>query len=125
MYPSIALRDDGVGAIAFSVAGNDYWPSTGFARFDAKKGPGDVQIAGAGAGPLDDFSGYVTKANSKRPQGPARFGDYSAALIDGDTLWMSNELVPNACAAYPCTGRDRRTNWGTSVTRLDLDDTVE
>ena len=125
MYPSIALRDDGVGAIAFSVAGNDYWPSAGFARFDAKKGPGDVQIAGAGAGPLDDFSGYVTKANSKRPQGPARFGDYSAALLDGDTLWMSNEFVPNACAAYPCTGRDRRTNWGTNVTRLDLDDTAE
>ena len=125
LYPSIALRDDGVGAIAFSVSGADYWPSTGFARFDAKKGAGDVQIAGAGAGPLDDFSGYVTKPKSRRPQGPARFGDYSAALVDGDTLWMSNELVPNACAAYPCDGRDRRTNWGTFVTRLDLDDTIE
>ena len=123
LYPSIALTDDGIGAIGFSITGPDFWPSAAFARFDAKRGAGDVEIAGAGAAPLDDFSGYARKAG--RRQGPARFGDYSAALVDGTTLWMSNELVPVSCTSVTCAGRDRRTNWGTFFSRIDLADTID
>jgi hypothetical protein len=123
LYPSVALTDDGIGAIAFSVTGPDFWPSAAFVRFDAKRGPGDVEVAGAGAAPLDDFSGYARKAG--RQQGPARFGDYSAALVDGTTLWMSNEWVPVSCTSVTCAGRDRRTNWGTFFSRIDLSDTID
>jgi hypothetical protein len=123
LYPSITLTDDGIGAIAFSITGPDYWPSAAFARFDAKKGPSDIEVAGAGAAPLDDFSGYARKAG--RRQGPARFGDYSAALVDGTTLWMSNEWVPVSCTTLPCAGRDTKTNWGTYFSRIDLADTID
>jgi hypothetical protein len=99
------------------------WPSTAFARFTTATGAADVEVAAPGAGPLDDFSGYARKAGRK--QGPARFGDYSAALLDRTTLWMANELVPASCTAIPCAGRDRRTNWGTQVSRIDLSDTVD
>jgi hypothetical protein len=54
-----------------------------------------------------------------------RYGDYSAALVDGDTLWMATENVPSACTAFPCENRDLYTNWGTFVSRIDLADTLD
>jgi hypothetical protein len=121
LYPSIALTDDGRGAIAFEVSGQDYYPSAAYVRFSASKGTGRVRIAGAGAAPLDDWSGYLAFGGA----GVARYGDYSAALVDGDTLWMAAEYVPVSCTSLPCAGRDDFTNWGTFVSRIDLEDTLD
>jgi hypothetical protein len=121
-FPSLVLNGDGRGAMTFSIMGPDYFPSAAYVRFSAAKGAGDVRIAGAGAGPLDDWDGYAPFAASG---GPVRYGDYSAALLDGDTLWMAAEFVPNACTALPCPGRDTFANWGTFVSRIDLADTVD
>jgi hypothetical protein len=124
MYPSIALTDDGRGAIAFAMSGENDYPSAAYVRIRGiNKGPGPVHIAGAGAGPLDDSSGYSMKPG--QPQGPSRFGDYSAALIDGSTLWMSTEAVTAACPTLDCPARDAFTNWGTVVSRIDLDDPAD
>ncbi|HEU4727594.1 MAG TPA: hypothetical protein VFT22_06890 [Kofleriaceae bacterium] len=121
MYPSIALTDDGRGAIAFSISGDNDFPSTAYVRLiNSNLGP--LHVATAGAGPLDDLSGYAATPDR---QGPSRFGDYSAALIDGSTLWMASEAVTSACLTLDCPFRDVFTNWGTSVTRLDLDDDVD
>jgi hypothetical protein len=121
LYPSIALTDDGRGAIAFEVTGQDYYPSAAYVRFSANKGTGHVRIAGAGAAPLDDWSGYAAFGGF----GVARYGDYSSAVLDGDTLWMATEYVPVSCTSLPCAGRDNYTNWGTFVSRIDLDDTLD
>ena len=120
-FPSIALTDDGRGAMTFAISGGDYYPSAAYTRMSAKKGPGDVRIAAAGAAPLDDWDGYAPFAAA----GPVRFGDYSAALLDGETLWMASEVVPVSCATLPCDGRGTYTNWGTFVSRIDLSDTLD
>jgi hypothetical protein len=118
LYPSIALRDDGTGAMTFSVSGSGFFPSAAFVNFSISKGPGDVHVVGPGAAPLDDSDGYFNG-------GAARFGDYSAALVDGSTLWMASEWVPVSCTSLPCAGRDDFANWGTFVARVDLDDTLD
>jgi hypothetical protein len=121
MFPSIALTDDGRGAIAFSISGENDFPSAAYVRL-VNSNLGPLHIASAGAGPLDDISGYAPTPDQ---QGPSRFGDYSAALIDGSTLWMASEAVTRACATLDCPSRDVFTNWGTRVTRLDLDDDID
>jgi hypothetical protein len=121
-FPSLVLTEDGRGAMTFALSGADYYPSAAYVRFTANKGPGNVRIAGAGAGPLDDWDGYAPFA---APGGPVRYGDYSAALLDGDTLWMAQEYVPTSCTAFPCAGRDTYANWGTFVSRIDLSDTID
>ena len=107
VFPSIGVNAAGKGVIGVSVIGADQFPSAAFARVDAVSGAGPLVIAGAGAGPLDDFSGYA-------PFGfrVARWGDYSAAVADehGD-VWVANEYVPNA-------PRTLLTNWGTFISKV-------
>jgi hypothetical protein len=106
-FPSIAVNAQGKGAIGVSVIGQGLFPSAAYARVDAVNGAGPLVLAGVGAAPLDDFSGYA-------PFGfrVARWGDYSAATVDenGD-VWVANEFVPNA-------PRTVLTNWGTFVSKV-------
>jgi len=118
MFPSMALTEDGQGVMAFSVSGGAHYPSPAYVRFDQFK-PVAARIAAEGAAPLDSWDGYATFNGGMA--GPARFGDYSAASIDGSTIWMASEWVATSCTALPCAGRDPLTNWSTFVSRLDLD----
>jgi hypothetical protein len=121
-FPSLAVDPEGRGAMAFSISGADFFPSAAYVRFDAARGPGDdVRIAAAGAAPLDDWDAYAPIGRTP----VARYGDYSAALLDGETLWMGQEYVPAACASFPCAGREEFANWGTFVSRIDLADTLD
>jgi hypothetical protein len=107
VFPSIGVNAAGKGVIGVSVIGQDLYPSAAYARVDAVNGAGPLVIAGAGTGPLDDFSGYT-------PFGfrAARWGDYSAAVADenGD-IWVANEFIPGA-------SRTTLTNWGTFVSKV-------
>jgi hypothetical protein len=107
VFPSIGVNAAGKGVIGVSVIGADLYPSAAWARVDAFSGAGPLVIAGNGAGPLDDFSGYA-------PFGfrAARWGDYSAAVADeSGAIWLANEYVPNAA-------RTVLTNWGTFVSKV-------
>jgi hypothetical protein len=86
-YPAVAVTPSGRGVIAFTVTGNDYYPSAGYASLDALVGAGDVHLAAAGAGPWDGFTGYPQY--SSRP----RWGDYGAAAVDGNSIWFASEYV--------------------------------
>ena len=107
VFPSVGVNAAGKGVIGVSAIGQDFYPSAAWARVDAVNGAGPLVIAGAGSGPLDDFSGYA-------PFGfrAARWGDYSAAVADehGD-IWVANEYVPNA-------PRTVLTNWGTFISKV-------
>ncbi len=107
MYPSIGVNPSGRGVIAFSIVGQDFFPSAAFAKIDAVNGAGSIVISGPGALPDDGFTGYA-------PFGfrSARWGDYSAAVADenGD-IWMGNEFTPDA-------PRTLFANWGTFITRV-------
>jgi hypothetical protein len=107
MYPSIGVNSSGKAVIAFSVVGQDFFPSAAFATLDANSGAGPIVISGPGAFPDDGFSGYF-------PFGfrGARWGDYSAAVADENgAIWFGNEMIPNA-------PRTLFANWGTFITKV-------
>lgn len=130
-YPAIAVRPDGKGAIAFTVMGDSYYPSAGYATFDvsAANPVGPIHVAANGLGPDDGFSGY--KAVSGDPP-RTRWGDYGAAVVDGSDIWMASEWIGQTCdlATYhasfftppggaDCGGtRDTLGNWYTRISKV-------
>lgn len=122
-YPAIAALDDGRAVIAFTVTGADYYPSAGYVGVDPDRGAGDVQIAAAGLGPADGFSGYKAFGDPPRP----RWGDYGAAATDGNAIWIASEYIGQTCTleeyvATPfgsCGGtRTSLANWYTRISKV-------
>ncbi len=107
LFPSIAVNGSGAGAMAFTLSGPDYYPSAAYVRFAGGKTSGPIHISGAGTGPEDGFTGYAAFGGN----GVSRWGDYSAAVAVGNTIWMANEFIPN-------TPRSTYANWGTFVSRI-------
>ena len=50
-YPAIAMLPSGQGAIAFTIAGRDHYPSAGYVTISAKGKVGPIHIVAKGAGP--------------------------------------------------------------------------
>jgi hypothetical protein len=120
-YPAIGVTPSGRGVMAFTLLGNDHHPSAAYTPIDAKVGAGDIHIIAEGAGPQDGFSGYKPLVSSIRP----RWGDYGAAAVDGNTIWIASEYIAQTCnyAAYfidpTCGGaRGALGNWSTRITQL-------
>jgi hypothetical protein len=120
-YPTISSLDNGRGVISFTVAGDDYYPSVGYAGLDPIAGAGDVQIAKAGAGPQDGFSSYPVFSARER------WGDYGAAATDGKSIWFATEYTAQTCtlaqymsAPFGSCGGTRGTlgNWATHITQV-------
>jgi hypothetical protein len=111
VFPSVGVTDDGVGAMAFTVTGPDFFPSAGFVRFNEHGAHGSIHISGAGVLPEDGFSGYPSFGLAN----PARWGDYSAAVATPDgQIWMGAEYIPG-------TPRTLLANWGTFVSHISAD----
>lgn len=122
-YPAIAVTESGRGVMAFTVLGNDHYPSAGYAGIDAIVGVGDIHIAAEGVGPDDGFTGYKpTVSNGTRP----RWGDYGAAASDGNTIWIASEYVNQTCTLtgwltsnFRCgSTRTQLANWGTRISKI-------
>jgi hypothetical protein len=123
-YPAIAVGTNGRGVIAFSVMGDDYFPSAGYATITANGSVSDVHIAAAGLGPDDGFTSYKAEVGDP-PR--TRWGDYGAALTDGASIWMASEYVAQTCTfAQWTTGaigscgatRTSLANWATHLTKV-------
>ncbi len=124
-YPAIALASNGKGAIAFTVVGEDYYPSAGYAPISADGSVGSIHIAAAGLGPSDGFTSY--KAFVGDPP-RTRWGDYGAAVTDGNSIWIASEYIGQTCtlseyltgAIGSCGGtRTSLANWGTRISKLN------
>jgi len=120
-YGTVAVTQSGRGVISFTATGPSNYPSVGFASLDDKIGAGDVQIAAAGTGVNDGFTGYQIFGN--RP----RWGDYGAAAVDGKSIWFAQEYIGQSCTlsqyvASPfgrCSGtRTAYGNWGTRIAKV-------
>jgi hypothetical protein len=109
LFPSIAVNRFGVGAMAFTLSGPDFFPSAAYVRFALGRAVGPIHISGPGALPEDGFTGYA--AEGSPTPGVARWGDYSAAVFADGAVWMGNEFIPNA-------PRTLLANWGTFLSRL-------
>jgi hypothetical protein len=119
-YPSVAATTSGAAAMTFSLSGAVKFPSVGYIPITSDFGAPRIHIAATGAGPEDGFSGYPPDG-----AGLARWGNYSAAVADGNNLWMAAEYVPGVCrlATYrrdnTCGGmRGSGSNYGTFVMQL-------
>ncbi|MGE5071885.1 MAG: hypothetical protein ACM3MF_00515 [Anaerolineae bacterium] len=96
-YPAIGVTSSGRGVMAFTATGDTLNPSAAVASIDAVAGvgPWSVVPGGTGAAPDDGFSGYKAQRfpNGIRP----RWGDYGAAAVDGNSVWVASEYVGQAC----------------------------
>jgi hypothetical protein len=129
-YPAVGVTAAGRGVIAFTVIGTGgatnpgNFPSAGFAALDALVGAGPLQIAAAGLGPDDGFTSYKAFVG---PRGRNRWGDYGAAVADGNTIWMASEYIAQTCtfsqyisAPFGSCGGTRASlgNWATRITQV-------
>ena len=121
--PAIAIGTNGKGAIAFTVMGEDYFPSAGYVTINSNGTVGPIHIASAGLGPDDGFTSY--KAFVGDPP-RTRWGDYGAAVTDGNNIWLASESIGQTCtlaqyltgAIGSCGGT--RTSLGNWYTRVSL-----
>jgi hypothetical protein len=102
-YPAIGVTASGRGVMAFTDTGDSTNPSAAFAPIDASAGVGawnDV-TGGVGAAADDGFSGY----KAQRFPNPirSRWGDYGAAAVDGNSVWIASEYIDDTC---------NYTDWG-------------
>ncbi len=123
-YPAIAIAPNGKGAIAFTVVGEDYYPSAGYAPISANGSVGPVHIIAAGSGPSDGFTSY--KAFVGDPP-RTRWGDYGVAVTDSSTIWLASEYIGQTCNLTQyltspigsCGGtRTALANWYTRISKL-------
>jgi hypothetical protein len=102
-YPAIGVTASGRGVMAFTDTGDTTYPSAAYAPIDASLGVGawnDV-TGGLGAAADDGFSGY----KQQRFPNPirSRWGDYGAAAVDGNSVWIASEYIAHTC---------NYTDWG-------------
>lgn len=122
-YSTVGVTRSGRGVLAFTLAGPNTYPSAAYAPIDAVAGVGDIHVYGAGVGPQDGFTEYPPFGGS-RP----RWGDYGAASVDGNTVYVASEYIAQTCtyAQYLTSpiGRCGNTrgalgNWATRVGKID------
>ncbi len=127
-YPAIATTASGRGVMAFTLVGDDHYPSAAYAGIDAKVGVGDIHVAAEGLGVSDGFTSY--KAFVGDPP-RTRWGDYGAAQVDGNSIWIASEYIAQTCtlqqyanpptlAGFGSCGGTRTTlaNWSTRISKV-------
>jgi hypothetical protein len=102
-YPAIGVTASGRGVMAFTYSGDAAYPSAAYAPIDAKVGAGPWSFAGPhgeGAAVDDGFTSYKSQVGNP-PR--TRWGDYGAAAVDGNSIWIASEYIAHACD-YPTWG---------------------
>ncbi|MEY2524020.1 MAG: hypothetical protein QOJ66_2585, partial [Ilumatobacteraceae bacterium] len=101
-YPAIGVTASGRGVMAFTATGDTLNPSAASAPIDAVVGVGawSVLNGGQGAAQDDGFTSYKSQVGNP-PR--TRWGDYGAAAVDGNSIWIASEYIANSC---------NYTDWG-------------
>jgi len=96
VYPAIGVTASGRGVMAFTAAGDTLNPSSAYAPIDAigGVGPWSVVDGGTGAAPDDGFTSYKSQVGAP-PR--TRWGDYGAAAVDGNGIWIASEYIAHSC----------------------------
>ncbi len=121
-YPAIAVGENNSAVMAFTLVGPHNYPSAAYAELPG----GLIHIAAAGVGPDDGFTGYAGQVGPIVPPEP-RWGDYGAAVPDGDSIWIASEYIGQTCtfdqyqADFTC-GHTRGAlgNWDTRISRISI-----
>jgi len=101
-YPAIGVTPSGRGVMAFTATGDTLNPSAGYASIDASIGVGAWNVVPDGQGAVQDdgFTSYKSQVGNP-PR--TRWGDYGAAAVDGNSVWIASEYIAQQCAY---------TDWG-------------
>ncbi len=129
IFPAIGVTPSGRGVMAYTLTGPSDYPSAAFSSIDAKGGAGPITTpdGNAGAGPSDGFTENEPYFSDGSPR--PRWGDYGAASVDGNNVWVASEYIGQTCdiptylASTDNTCGNTRTyaaNWGTRITELNM-----
>jgi hypothetical protein len=127
-YPALTVNENGDGVMAFTLLGPKDYPSAAYTTFNVESGMSKIHIAAAGVGPDDGFSNYAAYGLPIR----TRWGDYGAAVVDGNNIWIASEYIGQTCsylqytnfsAGFGSCGATRTTlaNWDTRITELNVE----
>jgi hypothetical protein len=123
IYPAIGMNAAGRGVMAFTLVGDQYYPSAAYSTFNGRTGAGQVFLAKTGLGPQDGFTGYKAFNNPPRP----RWGDYGATAVEGGNIWIASEYIGQTCTLKVylsgefggCHGtRTALANWYTRISKI-------
>jgi len=104
-YPALAVLGNGRGIMAFTDTGDSTNPSAAYASIDAIAGIGEWNDVpgGVGAAVDDGFTSYKAQVGGNPPR--TRWGDYGAAAVDGNSIWLASEYIAHACDYNTWGGR--------------------
>jgi hypothetical protein len=122
VFPAIGVPSvfGHMAAMVYTLTGNDHYPSVAVNKLGDASPPTSIPVVLAGQDVLDDFAWYFF--------GTPRWGDYSAAVGDGATVYLATEYIQNpSCddATFlfdpTCGGtRSEFTNWGTGLVKVNV-----
>ena len=95
-YPAIGVTESGRGVMAFEATGDTLFPSSAYASIDAIAGVGAWNVVPGGQGQATDDGFTSYKAQVGNPP-RTRWGDYSAAAVVGNKIWIASEYIATAC----------------------------
>jgi hypothetical protein len=95
-YPAIGVTASGRGVMAFTATGDALNPSAAYAPIDAVVGAGQWNVVNGGTGAVQDdgFTSYKSQVGNP-PR--TRWGDYGAAAVDGNSVWVASEYIAHTC----------------------------
>ena len=95
-YPAIGVTGNGRGVMGFTATGDATFPSAAYAPIDAVSGVGSwgTVPGGEGAATDDGFTSYKSQVGNP-PR--TRWGDYGAAAVVGNSVWLASEYIAHAC----------------------------
>ena len=95
-YPAIGVTASGRGVMAFTATGDTTYPSAAYAPIDGSVGVGAWNVVPGGQGQATDDGFTSYKAQVGNPP-RTRWGDYGAAAVDGNRVWVATEYIAGSC----------------------------
>ena len=123
-YPAIGVTSEGHGVMALTASGENLYPSAAFAPIDEEGGVEDWHVVNGGLGAATD-DGLTSYKFLVGDPPRTRWGDYGAAAVDGESIWIASEYIAHACsyAKWLVSPRCDKTrgfygNWSTRISKF-------
>jgi hypothetical protein len=126
IFPAVAALSNGKGAMTYTLTGQGHFPTAAYSLVGPTGVTGSVHVAALGVGPTDGFSEYAPGDPADPGSAPRpRWGDYSAAVALGSSIWMASEYIGQSCTftqfEHDMTCGNTRApfmNWATRVSSV-------
>ena len=97
-YPAIGVTTSGRGVMAFTATGDTPQPERRLRvdRCESVSAPGTSSPAARV--PRRTTASPGTRRSGSRTRSRSRWGDYGAAAVDGNSVWIASEYIAHSCA---------------------------